>query len=256
MSLALRYEDGRLARGITRGDGTMAKTSRSNVRTVRSVPLVDPEGEVEEGRLPSDFRSSRRTADAEASFKRMNEEREKRACRNSPTRAMRLRERFGSSIPASRLNVGSTIFAYILLENGRTYFRSSLGNFECAGDSRIQGELRTARWSRISRTVWAFIEEWEGKARDSAVRDRRHRRQGRPHWRCSEELGFTGKAPRWAIAYKYAARGGVTQIEDILMQVGRTGKLTPVAALKPVPIGGTTVSRATLHNMDEIDGWE
>ncbi|MBZ5574263.1 MAG: NAD-dependent DNA ligase LigA, partial [Acidobacteriia bacterium] len=68
-----------------------------------------------------------------------------------------------------------------------------------------------------------------------------------------EELGYTGKAPRWAIAYKYAARSGVTQIEDILVQVGRTGKLTPVAALKPVPIGGTTVSRATLHNMDEIE---
>ncbi|MGZ4731144.1 MAG: NAD-dependent DNA ligase LigA, partial [Terriglobales bacterium] len=68
-----------------------------------------------------------------------------------------------------------------------------------------------------------------------------------------QELGYTGKAPRWAIAYKYAARGGITKIEDILVQVGRTGKLTPVAALKPVPIGGTTVSRATLHNMDEID---
>jgi DNA ligase (NAD+) len=68
-----------------------------------------------------------------------------------------------------------------------------------------------------------------------------------------QRLGFTGKAPRWAIAYKYAARAGVTQVEDILVQVGRTGKLTPVAALKPVPIGGTTVSRATLHNMDEIE---
>ena len=68
-----------------------------------------------------------------------------------------------------------------------------------------------------------------------------------------DELGFTGKAPRWAIAYKFAARAGETQIEDILVQVGRTGKLTPVAALKPVSIGGTTVSRATLHNMDEIE---
>jgi DNA ligase (NAD+) len=68
-----------------------------------------------------------------------------------------------------------------------------------------------------------------------------------------EELGYTGKAPRWAIAYKYAARAGITQIEGILWQVGRTGKLTPVAMLKPVFIGGTTVSRATLHNPDEIE---
>ena len=71
--------------------------------------------------------------------------------------------------------------------------------------------------------------------------------------RLQERLGFTGKAPRWAIAYKYAARSGVTQIEDILIGVGRTGKLTPIAALKPVSIGGTTVGRATLHNQDEIE---
>ncbi|HSM76850.1 MAG TPA: NAD-dependent DNA ligase LigA [Bryobacteraceae bacterium] len=71
--------------------------------------------------------------------------------------------------------------------------------------------------------------------------------------RTQDRLGYTGKAPRWAIAYKYAARSGVTQVEDIRPQVGRTGKLTPVAWLKPVPIGGTTVSRATLHNMDEIE---
>ena len=67
-----------------------------------------------------------------------------------------------------------------------------------------------------------------------------------------DELGFTGKAPRWAIAYKYAARGGVTKLENVRWQVGRTGKLTPVAGLTPVPIGGTTVRNATLHNMDEI----
>jgi DNA ligase (NAD+) len=68
-----------------------------------------------------------------------------------------------------------------------------------------------------------------------------------------DELGFTGKAPRWAIAYKYAARAGITKLEDIRVQVGRTGKLTPVAMLAPVAIGGTTVRNATLHNMDEIE---
>jgi DNA ligase (NAD+) len=68
-----------------------------------------------------------------------------------------------------------------------------------------------------------------------------------------KRLGFTGKAPRWAIAYKFAARAGITKLEDVLFQVGRTGKLTPVAALAPVSIGGTTVTRATLHNADEIE---
>jgi DNA ligase (NAD+) len=67
-----------------------------------------------------------------------------------------------------------------------------------------------------------------------------------------DELGFTGKAPRWAIAYKYAARGGVTKLDKIRWQTGRTGKLTPVAELVPILIGGTTVRNATLHNMDEI----
>ena len=68
-----------------------------------------------------------------------------------------------------------------------------------------------------------------------------------------DELGFTGKAPRWAIAYKYAARAGITQLESVRWQVGRTGKLTPVAELVPVAIGGTTVRNATLHNADEIE---
>jgi DNA ligase (NAD+) len=99
--------------------------------------------------------------------------------------------------------------------------------------------------------VWKFIGQWEEKREtlpyeiDGVVIKVNSTSMQRG-------LGFTGKAPRWAIAYKYAARSGITQIEDILVQVGRTGKLTPVAALKPVPIGGTTVSRATLHNMDEI----
>jgi len=100
--------------------------------------------------------------------------------------------------------------------------------------------------------VWAFIQEWEGKREaleyeiDGIVV--KVDRTG-----LQDELGFTGKAPRWAIAYKYAARAGITKLEDIRVQVGRTGKLTPVAMLAPVLIGGTTVRNATLHNMDEIE---
>ena len=100
--------------------------------------------------------------------------------------------------------------------------------------------------------VGEFINEWETK-RDSLAYEIDGIVVKVDRIALQEELGFTGKAPRWAIAYKFTARSAETQIEDIQVQVGRTGKLTPVAWLKPVPIGGTTVSRATLHNMDEID---
>ena len=100
--------------------------------------------------------------------------------------------------------------------------------------------------------VWAFIQEWEAK-RDSLPYEIDGIVVKVDRTALQDELGFTGKAPRWAIAYKYAARAGITRLEDIRVQVGRTGKLTPVAMLAPVSIGGTTVRNATLHNMDEIE---
>jgi DNA ligase (NAD+) len=100
--------------------------------------------------------------------------------------------------------------------------------------------------------VWKFIQGWEGK-RDSLPYEIDGIVVKVDRTALQDELGFTGKAPRWAIAYKFAAHGAVTLVEDIVPQVGRTGKLTPVAWLKPVPIGGTMVSRATLHNLDFVD---
>ena len=100
--------------------------------------------------------------------------------------------------------------------------------------------------------VWKFIQSWEAKRESLPYEiDGIVVKVDRTAWQ--RELGFTGKAPRWAIAYKYAARGGVTKIENIVPQVGRTGKLTPVARLIPIPIGGTMVANATLHNMDVIE---
>lgn len=100
--------------------------------------------------------------------------------------------------------------------------------------------------------AWAFIQRWEEK-RDSLPYEIDGIVIKVDRTSLQEELGFTGKAPRWAIAYKYAARGAVTKLENVRWQVGRTGKLTPVAQLTPVAIGGTTVRNATLHNMDEIE---
>jgi len=251
MSLALRYEAGKLVRGITRGDGTTGEDVTLNVRTVRSIPLSIPKEKLKKAGIPESFEVRGEMLMPLAAFKKMNEEREQKGLsqfanpRNATAGTVRQLE---PSITAERR---LDYFAYMLLVEGRTYFdlhSKTLAALETAGFKVNAHRTRAGNMEE----VWAFIREWEAK------------REGLPYeidgivvkvdrTALQDELGFTGKAPRWAIAYKYAARGGITQIEDIIVQVGRTGKLTPVAALKPVPIGGTTVSRATLHNMDEIE---
>jgi DNA ligase (NAD+) len=142
-------------------------------------------------------------------------------------------------------------FPYILLSNGRTYFDrhwETLTALEKAGFKVNKNRKLVHSMDE----VWAFIQEWEGK-RESLPYEIDGIVVKVDRTGLQNELGFTGKAPRWAIAYKYAARGGVTRLENIRWQTGRTGKLTPVAELAPIPIGGTTVRNATLHNMDEIE---
>lgn len=251
MSLALRYEDGKLVRGITRGDGTTGEDVTLNVRTVRSIPLSIPKDKLKQAGIPPDFEVRGEMLMPLAAFKKMNDEREQKGLsqfanpRNATAGTVRQLE---PSVTAERR---LDYFAYILLENGRTYFdrHSEALNAISAAGFKVNPHRRLT--DNIE-GAWAFIEEWEGK-RESL----RYEIDGIvikvDRTALQDELGYTGKAPRWAIAYKYAARAGITRIEDILVQVGRTGKLTPVAALKPVPIGGTTVSRATLHNLDEIE---
>jgi DNA ligase (NAD+) len=251
MSLALRYEDGHLVHGITRGDGTTGEDVTLNVRTVRSVPLSIAKEKLQKAGIPPNFEVRGELLMPLAAFKRMNEEREKQGLsvfanpRNATAGTVRQLE---PSITAQRR---LDYFGYMLLQNGRTYFDrhwETLNALEAAG---FKVNMRRALAKNFE-AVHAFISEWEGK-RESLPYEIDGIVVKVDRVSLQDELGFTGKAPRWAIAYKYAARAGVTQVEDILVQVGRTGKLTPVAALKPVPIGGTTVSRATLHNMDEIE---
>lgn len=251
MSLALRFEDGKLAAGITRGDGSVGEDVTANVRTVRSVPLTIPEKTLAKAGLPQDFEVRGELLMPIASFLRMNEEREALGLsrfanpRNATAGTVRQLE---SKITAQRR---LDFFSYALFAKGRTLFErhsEALKALQTAG-FKVNPNHRLVH--NIDE-VWDFINQWEGK-RDSLPYEIDGIVIKVDRIALQEELGFTGKAPRWAIAYKYAARSGVTKIEDILVQVGRTGKLTPVAALKPVPIGGTTVSRATLHNMDEIE---
>ena len=251
MSLALRYEDGYLTHGVTRGDGSIGEDVTLNVRTVRSVPLSISKEKLKKAGIPANFEVRGELLMPLNSFKKMNEEREKQGLslfanpRNATAGTVRQLE---PSITAQRR---LDYFGYMLLQNGRTYFDrhwETLNALEAAG---FKVNIRRALAKNFEE-VHAFINEWAGK-RESLPYEIDGIVVKVDRVSLQTELGFTGKAPRWAIAYKYAARAGVTQVEDILVQVGRTGKLTPVAALKPVPIGGTTVSRATLHNMDEID---
>ncbi len=251
MSLALVYSDGRLERGITRGDGSIGEDVTLNVRTVRSVPLVVAKDKLKKAGIPADFEVRGEMLMPLAAFRKLNEERERQGLatfanpRNFTAGTVRQLE---PSITAQRR---MDYFAYFLLKEGQFFFdrqSKAMDALELAG-FKVNPNRKLAK---NLDEVWKFIQSWEAKRESLPYEiDGIVVKVDRTAWQ--RELGFTGKAPRWAIAYKYAARGAVTQIEDIVPQVGRTGKLTPVAWLKPVPIGGTTVSRATLHNMDVIE---
>jgi len=251
MSLALTYEGGRLSRGVTRGDGTVGEDVTLNVRTVRSIPLSIAKEKLKKAGVPSDFEVRGELLMPTASFKKVNEERERKGLptfanpRNFTAGTVR---QLDANITAERR---MDFFPYILLENGRTYFdrhSKTLDALDAAG-FKVNSNRKLMH---SMEEVWSFIREWEGK-RDSLPYEIDGIVVKVDRTPLQDELGFTGKAPRWAIAYKYAARAGITRLEDIRVQVGRTGKLTPVAMLAPVLIGGTTVRNATLHNMDEIE---
>ena len=250
MSLALIYENGQLVRGVTRGDGSVGEDVTLNVRTVRSIPLLIPAEKLKKAGIPRDFEVRGELLMPTASFKKINEERERDGLptfanpRNFTAGTVR---QLDSNITAQRR---LDYFPYMLLRNGRTYFDrhwKTLGALDNAGFKVNQNRRLVSSMDE----VWEFIQQWEAK-RDSLPYEIDGIVVKVDRTALQDELGFTGKAPRWAIAYKYAARGGITQLENVRWQVGRTGKLTPVAELVPVSIGGTTVRNATLHNMDEI----
>src|SRR5579863_3151600 len=251
MSLALVYEDGKLARGVTRGDGTVGEDVTLNIRTVRSIPLVIDKGKLKKSGIPANFEVRGELLMPTASFKKVNEERERNGLptfanpRNFTAGTVR---QLYSNITAERR---MDFFPYILLANGRTFFDRHSKTL----DALVAAGFKVNKNRTLVRSmdeVWEFIRSWEAK-RDSLPYEIDGIVVKVDRTALQDELGFTGKAPRWAIAYKYAARAGITKLENVRWQVGRTGKLTPVAELAPVSIGGTTVRNATLHNMDEIE---
>ncbi|HZU32123.1 MAG TPA: NAD-dependent DNA ligase LigA [Candidatus Angelobacter sp.] len=250
MSMALTYEDGRLLRGVTRGDGSIGEDVTSNVRTMRSVPLSISADRFKSAGVPPAFEVRGEVIMPLAAFKKMNDE---RAAQNLSTFA-NPRNAAAGTIRVLEPNIVAQrrldFYSYFLLVNGKYYpekHSDALKALQALG-FKVNPNHRIAQ---DIEEVLEFIHQGEQKREtlgyeiDGIVIKVNS-------MRTQDRLGFTGKAPRWAIAYKFTARSGVTEVLDIVPQVGRTGRLTPVAWLKPVFIGGTTVSRATLHNMDEI----
>jgi DNA ligase (NAD+) len=256
LSAALRYgpaKDGSasLTAGITRGDGQTGEDVTSNIRTIRSVPLRISAEKLEKLRLPQAFEVRGEAVMPEAAFQRLNEEREQEGLpaavnpRNAAAGTLRTLE------PGIVANRRLDFYAYFLLVEGEYWPQGQRATL----DALAGLGFRVNPQRRLVATVdemTQFIDQAEARRAtlgyeiDGVVfKVDSHATQQR--------LGYTGRAPRWAIAYKFTAKSGLTQVRDITVQVGRTGKLTPVAELEPVFIGGTTVSRATLHNADFIE---
>jgi DNA ligase (NAD+) len=240
----------RLALGLTRGDGQTGEDVTSNIRTIRSIPLSIPADRLKKAKLPEKFEVRGEVVMPAAAFVKMNEEREREGLpafvnpRNSAAGTLRTLD---SSIVARRRLV---FFAYFLLVDGEYFAAGQTATLDALTALGFRVNPHRERVKNVEQMM-KFIDSAE-HARETlgyeidgvVVKVDAHATQQR--------LGYTGRAPRWAIAYKFTARSAISKLEDIMITVGRTGKLTPTAMLTPVFIGGVTVSRATLHNADFI----
>jgi DNA ligase (NAD+) len=251
LSVSLQYEDGVLARGVTRGDGTTGEDVTPNVKTIRSIPLRVDAAALKKIKLRADFEVRGEVMMTRKAFEALNRQQEQIGGkifvnpRNSAAGAVRVLD--PAITAARRLD----FFAYYLLVDGKVPFAKHSESLEALKQLRFRASDDWKLCLGIEAVI-AYCEEWDAK------------REKLPYeidgvvikvnsTAIQNELGYTAKAPRWAIAFKYPARQETTVVNDIIVQVGRTGALTPVALLEPVQVGGVTVSRSTLHNMDEIE---
>ena len=243
LSISLHYEDGRLVRAVTRGDGVQGDDVTANVRTIRSIPLQLPK----DGDWPRQFEIRGEVLMPWSSFDRLNAEREEAGeplfanPRNAASGTLKSKN---SSTVAQR---GLDAYLYYLLGEG------------IPGDGHYQNLEAAARWGfQVSKNmrlvstleeVYEYIDYWDQERRnlpvatDGVVLKVNSLAQ-------QKSLGMTAKSPRWAIAYKFQAEQAETTLRQVVFQVGRTGAVTPVANMDPVQLAGTQVRRATLHNAD------
>ncbi|HZH30755.1 MAG TPA: NAD-dependent DNA ligase LigA [Pyrinomonadaceae bacterium] len=247
LSISLHYERGVLMRGVTRGDGRRGEDVTQNVRTIRSIPLRLKEEASAAGLPHLEVRGeaylSRKT------FERINAEREAaeepRFANPRNAAAGTIRQLDPKIVAARRLD----LFAYDVIGGERKAFATHWEGLEWL--ERTGFQVSHKRLCPSIEEVIAFCNEMEAR-RDELEYEIDGVVVKVNSAALQEEFGATSKSPRWAIAYKYPARQATTQVLDIIVQVGRTGALTPVAVLAPVTVAGSTVARATLHNEDEI----
>ena len=256
LSVALTYgsaEDGgaRLRYGVTRGDGQVGEDVTTNIRTIRSIPIAISAAALKKSGLPPAFEVRGEVVMPEKAFLRTNEEREREGLpafvnqRNSAAGTVRTLD---PNVVASR---GLVFFAYFLLIEGEYFAAGQDATLDALTTLGFRVNPHRGRVHAV-KEMMNFIEK-AGEQRKTlgyeidgvVLKVNSHATQQR--------LGYTGRAPRWAIAYKFTAEQAVTQMYDIMITVGRSGKLTPTAMLKPVFVGGVTISRATLHNADWIE---
>ncbi len=251
LSISLQYEDGALARGVTRGDGATGEDVTPNVKTVRSIPLRVDAAVLKKIKVSADFEVRGEVMMTKKAFEALNRQQEETGGkifvnpRNSAAGAVRV---LNPAITAARR---LDFFAYYLLVDGKVPFAKHSDSLQALKQLRFRASNDWKLCAGIE-AVTGYCDDWDAKREKLAyeIDGVVVKVNSIP---IQNELGYTSKAPRWAIAYKYPARQETTVVNDILVQVGRTGTLTPVAVLEPVQVGGVTVSRSTLHNMDEIE---
>ncbi|MFM9006938.1 MAG: NAD-dependent DNA ligase LigA, partial [Flavobacteriales bacterium] len=248
LAISLTYENGKLIRGVTRGDGETGEDITPNVRTIRSIPLQL------RGNHPGEFEIRGEVFMPKAEFERLNAERtakgEEPYANPRNTAAGTLKQQDSSEVAKRHLDC----FLYYVYAEDVTY-DNHFDAIAHASDWGFKTPPSSKRYIEKTTTVdgiMGFIEHWDKARHDLpfeidgvVVKVNRYAQQ--------EELGLTAKSPRWAIAYKFKAETVSTLLHKITYQLGRTGAITPVANLEPVFLAGTTVKRASLHNADQIE---
>lgn len=244
VAIGVSYINGKINRGVTRGDGVQGDDVTTNVKTIRSIPLL-----LNKGDYPDEFEIRGEIIMHRKDFDRINDQREEIGeiayanPRNFASGTLKLQD----STEVARRKLDCYFYALYGDFHFKTHFES-LAKAEEWG-FKISKEVKLC--SSLNE-VFQYIKHWD-KKRDTLGFDIDGVVIKVNSYRQQQELGFTSKSPRWAISYKYKAASVSTKLNSVSYQVGRTGAITPVANLQPVLLAGTTVKRASLHNADQIE---